>query len=172
MNSEPTVTMHDQPAVFTLQLKRPDSYLHYVSEAPPPPPCGTNGANAGFSLPGVDFGDGSRFSALSILAPAFFRSRGIVSTRSVCVNSTVIFFCTRHCLKTFLLAFERATTLRQRLPDLPERGLRTAAPSQPSRGYLGAVLQRLLQQEFVHGGHGAAARERGTGGGDARRSRT
>lgn len=57
-------------------------------------------------------------------------------------------------------------------PDLPERRLGTAAPSRPPRRYLGAVLQRLLQQELVHGGHGEAARERGTRGEDTRRTGT
>lgn len=115
-------------------------------------------------------GDGSRFSVLPILAPALIRSRGLLSTSSVCVDSAVV-FCRRHCLKTSLPC-EGATTVGQRLPDLPERRRGSAAPSQPSRRYLGAILQRLLQQELVHGGHGAAARERGTRGGDTRRSRT
>lgn len=90
-------------------------------------------ANGIFSSLGR-LGNGSRFSVLPILAPAFIRSQGIVSTSSICVNSAVVFFCMRHYLKTYLLPRERATTMGQRLPrpPRPPAGHRGSFPASPA----------------------------------------
>lgn len=117
--------MHHLPAGFSLSSSNDLIHISTMLMTPPPhsaPPRAraprvAQMANGIFSSLGR-LGDGSRFSVLPILAPAFIRSQGIVSTSSICVNSAVV-FSMRHYLKTYLLPCERATTMGQRLPRPP-----------------------------------------------------